>query len=220
MAIRAILFDAGGVLYHRPREDRNLRDFLAGHNLLLRDRAILARALRAASFDVRSGRITRDIFYDAILRMHGLDEHLYAEGREMLLRDAADIELFPGVRETLDMLYDAGYQLAVVSDSGHPARDKVRWLARRGVSVGVWSAFVASCEYGLLKAEGSIFLYTLDLLGAEPERAVFIGHDTAELTRAAELGMTTIAFLPDDPDVDAHYIVSSFYALQDLFVRR
>ncbi len=219
MPIQAILFDAGGVLYHRPREDNHLSAFLEPHDLKLRHRKVVDRALRAARFDVQSGRISREMFYDAILRVHGVeDAALFPEGRAALLRDAADIELYPGVEETLHRLYEAGYRLGVVSDSAHPTREKLDWLVARGLPLALWDVFLVSCEQRQLKAEGALFEHALTQLMLDWDEVAFVGHDTSELARAAELGMTTIAFMPDDPATETEYVITSFYGLQDLFL--
>lgn len=220
LKLTTILFDAGGVLYHRPRQDRHLAAFLEQHGLALRHRKIADRALRAARFDVQSGRITREVFYDAILRVHGLtDESLFPAGREALLSDAADIELYPGVRDVLNVLEEAEYLLGVVSDSAHPAGQKIAWLAERGLSPGLWRAFVVSSEIGALKMECTPFTRALDRLGVTAQEAAFVGHAGHELLCAHEMGITTVAFMLDDPAVETDYVIGSFYGLQDLFLK-
>jgi FMN phosphatase YigB (HAD superfamily) len=217
--IRAILLDTSGVLYHRPREDRHLEVFLMQNGLKLRHRSIVSRGLRAALFDVRTGRISCDTFYDALLRLHGVeDETLFEAGRIALYRDAADIELFPGVVETLIELRDAHYRLGTVSDSGHAAGEKISWLSARGVPPGLWSAFVVSSDFGQVKSERMIFNLALDHMGMTAAETAFVGHNPDELSVAAFIGMMTIAFMPDDPAVEVDYTIGSFYELGDLFV--
>lgn len=217
--LTAVLMDAGGVLYHRPRQDRHLTAFLEGHGLTLRHRRVADRALRAALFDVRSGRIDLDTFYDAVLRVHGIeDEALFPAGREALLQDAADIELYPGVRETLDALEAAGIRLGVVSDSGHVAGEKIAWLAQRGLSPSLWAAFVVSSEVGSLKLDCTPFTHALDRLEVPADAVAFVGHATEELRCAGELGMTTIAFMPDDLAAPSDHVIGSFYGLGDLLL--
>src|SRR5512147_892069 len=110
--IQAILFDTEGVIYHRPRQQRYLEAFLAQHGLTPRHPAILERALRAARFDVLTGRIAVETYFDAVLHTHGIaDPALLEEGRAALYQDAADIELYPGVIETLARLQDANMRL-------------------------------------------------------------------------------------------------------------
>ena len=220
MTLKAIVFDTGGVLYHRPREDRHLAEFLDRHGLKLRHRAVLNRALRAARFDAHTGRISLEDLYDAILRIHNLpeDDEWFAEGREALYRDAADIELFPGVVETLNALQEAGYRLAAVSDTAHAAGEKIAWLAARGLSPGLWTAFIVSSDVGSTLAEGAIFARALRHLDAAAEETAFVGHASDELECASEMSMVTIAFLPDDPGAQAHYTIGSFYGLAELFL--
>ncbi len=212
--ITALLFDTDGVLFHRPRRNRNLATFLAQHGLEPRDPAFEARALRAARFDVMTGRIRRDDYFDAVLRVHGIfDEALLPEGREALLRDAADIELFPGVCETLNALYGAGYRLGAVADAACYAGEHIAWMAVHRVSPGVWSAFVLSPDVGATTAEPAIFECALQQVDAEPPRVAYVGHETAALASASQLGLVTVAFLPDDPLYETDLAIGSFYEL-------
>ncbi len=216
---KAILLDTGGVLYHRPRQDRNLEVFLMQHGLKMRHRSIIERGLRAALFDVRTGRISCATFYDALLRLHGVqDKALFEPGREVLYRDAADIELFPGVIETLIELRDEGYRLGTISDTGHAAGEKISWLSARGVPPGLWSAFIVSSDFGQLKSEPAIFELALDHVGTTAAETAYVGHSPDELGVAAHAGLTTIAFMPDNPAIEVHYQISSFYELADLFL--
>ena len=217
--IRAFLFDTEGVLYHRPRHDRHLAAFLERHGLALRHQSVLERALKAARFDVRTGRISRDAYYDAILRVNGLsDPALFDAGYDALVQDAADIDLFPGVPETLTVLHEAGYYLGTVSNTPHPAGPKIAWLAARRISPGLWTAFVTSPDARVTTADPAIFHLALRQLESSPEDTVYVGHDTNELVHAADIGLLTVAFLPDDPAIETDYYVGSFYELADLFV--
>ena len=82
----------------------------------------------------------------------------------------------------------------------------------------VWDTFMVSSEVGTLKISPEIFEHALLHLGTPADGTAFVGHNTDELQRAAELGMMTIAFLPDEPTVQATHRIGSFYELQDLFV--
>ena len=216
-AIRALLFDTGGVLYHRPRQNRHLKAFLETHGLRLRHPAVLEKGLRAARFDAQTGRISRETFYDGILRINGLqDERLFPAGREAIYRDAVDIELFPGVAEVLSALYEAGVLLGAVSDTSHRAEEKIAWMAARGVPPEVWAVFLVSADVGVTKAEPLIFEHALAALELPPAQVAYVGHATGELISAHEAGLVTVAFLPDDYSVEADWAVGSFYELAEL----
>ncbi len=216
-AIQALLFDTGGVLYHRPRQNRHLKAFLETHGLRLRHPTVLEKALRAARFDAQTGRISRETFYDGILRINGLqDERLFPAGRAAIYRDAIDIELFPGVAETLVALHEAGVLLGAISDTPHRAEEKIAWLEAHGVPSELWAVFVVSAEVGVTKAEPLIFEHALAALGLPPHAVAYVGHATTELLSAHELGLVTVAFLPDDYAVQADCTLGSFYELAEM----
>ncbi len=216
-AIQALLFDTGGVLYHRPRQNRHLQAFLEAHGLRLRHPAVLEKALRAARFDAQTGRISRETFYDGILRINGLqEEQLFPAGRAAIYRDAIDIELFPGVAEVLVALHEAGVLLGAISDTPHRAEEKIAWLEAHGVPSELWTVFLVSADVGVTKAEPLIFEYALEALALAPHAVAYVGHATAELLSAREAGLVTVAFLPDEYTVEADWTVGSFYELAEL----
>jgi FMN phosphatase YigB (HAD superfamily) len=218
--IQAILFDTEGVIYHHPRQQRYLAEFLAQYDLTARHPSILERALRAARFDVITGRIALDTYLDAILHTHGIAApDLLEAGRAALFHDAADIELYPGVIETLTHLQDAGLRLGAVVDSPYTAGEEIAWMAARMLSPGVWNVFTVSSDVGATKSEPLIFERALSRLNLTPEQAAFVGHASEELACAARMGMPTISFLPDDPDVETDYQISTIYGLEELFLR-
>lgn len=217
--IRAILFDTGGVLYHRPRQDRHLSAFLEQHGYKPRHRSVVEKGLRAARFDGQTGRISLDTLYDAILRMHGLDVlELFPAGRQALLRDAADIDLFPGVIETLHLLEERGCLLGTVSDTPHTVAQKSTWLAARGIPLDTWAAFIVSRDVGSTKAEPAIFELALSRMQITAAETAFVGHAAEELRTAHDLGILTIAFLPDDPAFPTDHTIASFFGLAALLL--
>ena len=58
--------------------------------------------------------------------------------------------------------------------------------------------------------------FALWRLGLQPNNAAFVGHATDELLGAAAIGLTTIAFRPDDPNVDADAHIEDLRELDDL----
>jgi FMN phosphatase YigB (HAD superfamily) len=56
-------------------------------------------------------------------------------------------------------------------------------------------------------------------LNLPADRAAFVGHASEELACASRMGLSTISFLPDDPDVETDYQISTIYGLEELFLR-
>jgi putative hydrolase of the HAD superfamily len=216
-SVQAVLFDAHGVLYVRPRGNSRLASLLARHGLALRPSDELRSLLADERLAAYTSRLTLREFNLATLRAHGVDDPRLAEAAlEAMAEDAADVELFPYVAETLARLRSAGYALGIVTDTMHPTSDKLAWLAGRGVPPETFGAVASSVDVGASKPDPEIYLAALRRLGVAPAAAAFVGHATDEIEGAAAIGCVTVAFRPDDPAVLADVRVDDFRLLADL----
>ncbi len=214
MTLKAALFDAGDVLYHRPRrrialtaflEERGLRPLPAG------DPEALTLKRRA-----HAGQISRNEYFDAILGLCGLsDRSQYPEGRRVMDAAQIDVEFFAGVSETLHRLKQAGIRLGVVTNTHDSTECKRQWFSKVGIDT-LWDSFATSCELRLCKPEPGIYLAALAPLDLYPEDAAFVGHAAAELAGAKSLGMTTVAFNGDNESVTGDHVISEFPDLLDV----
>ena len=214
MTLKAILFDAGDILYHRPRRGKALAAFLEERGLvpLPPDQPQRADLKRRA----HAGEISKDEHHDALLELCGVtDPAERAEGRRALDDDQRDVEFFAGVPETLHRLKAAGLRLGVVTNTFDSTATKHGWFARVGIEK-VWDSFATSCELKVNKPDARIYLAALEPLHLAPEKAAFVGHAAAELAGAKALGMTTIAFNRDDETVEADHIISRFSELPEV----
>ena len=199
--IRAVLFDAGDVLYSRATSSTDhARRLLAarGHtaSLGVADAAALDDLRRTASL----GRLGPREYWSAFLAKHGVT----AEERPAILdeidRFADDVAPGPQARETLLALRQRGLVLAVVTDTMYPLERKMRWLERVGVA-DLLDAVSCSTVLGTRKPDPAIYLDALHRIDMRPEHAAFVGHDTGELAGASAIGMATVAVHPDAGDV-------------------
>lgn len=214
MRFKAMLFDAGDVLYRRPRRGKGLTHFLAEHGLpsVSADRQRLAELKRQA----HAGQITKESYQDAVLELHGVrNPALRLRGRRVMDEEQSDIEFFDGVPETLHRLKAAGLRLGVVTNTFDATKDKLEWFSRVGIDA-VWDSFATSCELKVCKPDAHIYLAALEPLGLRPDEAAFVGHAKLELQGAKTLGMTTIAFNADDETVTADHMISRFPELLHL----
>lgn len=205
--IKALLFDAGDLLYHRPREAERLAAFLAELGLSLSPMPKREREkLRTMAF---VGRLTKEEYQNRILEFYGVrDEENLARGRKVLEEENNDVVFFDGVRETLLALKERGLLLGVVTDTYQPTSVKLKWFDEEGIG-HVWDTFVSSCEVGVRKPEPDIYRIALHELGVQPEEAAFVGHKASELDGAKAVGMTTVAFNYGQ-DVEADFYLERF----------
>lgn len=205
--VRALLFDAGDLLYYRAERGRFFAEFLQQAGLNPENNHDGERfSLRQQAY---RGEIDQLDYQKAILRMYGItDPEQITSGLEALKKDENNVEFFKGVAETLIALKVKGYLLGIVTDTANPLHAKLNWFERGGFG-HVWDVITSSLEVGVRKPDPKIYCAALGQLGVTAEQALFVGHKTTELEGAMALGMKTIAF-NYDKDAPADYYVEKF----------
>ena len=213
--VRAYVFDAGDILYHRPNRGAKWNAFLGqlsrgtaeNHN---QERGLLTE-------QAYQGLITQDQYREALLRLYGIDQpELIERGIQILDEEDNAVEFFEGVKETLLALKAEGYLLGIITDTANPIYTKLRWFEWGGFGQ-VWDSLISSQDIGVRKPAPEIYAAALQQLGISAAQAIFVGHKASELEGARAMGMKTIAFNPDE-DAQADIFIENFAdMLHDLF---
>jgi len=105
----------------------------------------------------------------------------------------ADLQLLPGVRETIPRLVESGCRLGLISDTSlTPGRILRQYLAKDGL-LEYFTALTFSDETGYPKPDPRMFTATLEQLRAEPEQAAHVGDTPrTDIAGAKALGMVAI----------------------------
>lgn len=211
--IKAMLFDAGDILYFRPKKLCKLYAFLDEFGI---DKEIVkcdeGKSLKLKAFN---GEINRNQYQEALLRVYGIsDPDAIDLGKMVLEFEDNNIEFFEGVRETLLQLKSDGMYLGIITDTAASTHMKMKWFEKGGFG-HVWDTFISSKEIGVQKPHPKIYLAALKQLGINAEQAIFVGHDASEISGAKAVGMTTVAFNYSD-DVVSDYYVENFSDLLNL----
>jgi len=190
--VRALLFDAGDILYYRPRRGRKLNAFLKELNIELDDHHLVEKKL----LDQRAyrGQITPDQYREALLRIYQVtDPEQVERGKRVLIDEDNDVCFFEGVRNTLAALKEQGYLLGIVTDTASPLYVKINWV-ERGEIGHFWDSIISSQELGVRKPDAKMYQAALQQLGLQAQEAVFVGHKPSELEGARAVGLKTVAF--------------------------
>jgi putative hydrolase of the HAD superfamily len=205
-SIKALLFDAGDILYLRPNRGEALKQFLAEIGLAINPEGedlrtdIKLRAYR--------GDISRDEYFTEMITSYGVSQPDHIRRGKILLAEADDnIRFFDGVCESLQELKSQGYMLGIITDTAVPAYVKMKWFENGGFGE-VWDCYISSREIGYEKPDPRIYYAALNQLGLKPDEAFFVGHSPEELVGADAVGMHTITFNPDDGAVAEHTAVA------------
>ncbi|MEM5775927.1 MAG: HAD hydrolase-like protein, partial [Anaerolineaceae bacterium] len=211
----AVLFDAGDILYYRPRRHALLRPFLRRQGLDLDDLDTQAR--REVELEAYQGQITQDQYREAIIRCYGImNPSLVEEGRQILKEEDNDLEFFDGVAETLHTFKKKGYLLGIVTDTAASISNKLEWFKAGGFG-NVWDTIISSVEIGVRKPHPNIYRAALTQLGVLAEQAGCVGHKASELEGARNTGMITAAF-NYEADAAADYYINHFSELAHLAI--
>lgn len=212
---KAIFFDAGDILYHRPRRGQHLARFLEKHALELKSPSNPAED-KTMKDQAMIGKVSKRDYMEYRLRSMGLDDAAHSEEAiTALQQDSDDVGFFDGARETLDELKKRGYYLGIITDTYHTKAAKIEWLGRNRID-HVWDVFVSSCEEGVRKPHPGIYQAALKQLHLDTSAASFVGHKKSELDGAKAVGMTTIAFNYESA-AEADHFIERFGELLALF---
>ncbi len=211
--IKGIFFDAGNILYHKPRKGIHMRRFIARHKLhAVANVKEEKRKLKDLAFH---GSIDRYEFYERVIRLYGVtDPAMLAEGVNAMLLDATSVEIIDGVPETLKALKKKGFVLGIISDTATPIQVKLSWFDRGGFG-DVFDTFISSKEIGTRKPDSLIYQEAYRKVGLRQEESVFVGHKASELSGARKAGMATIAF-NYDKNARADIFIQNFSDLLNL----
>jgi len=185
-AIRAVIFDYGGVLMrtesHVSREQLGKR---FGLTVLELSRLVFESE---ESQLVQLGRMAPDERWERIGRQLGLQtrEEALAVRREMFAGDELDQQLVAYIRDLRRRV-----KTALLSNA------TVRLVSTLRDELHIEDCFdtvVISAQVGLMKPDPAIYRLVLDRLGVTPQHAVFIDDMPENVSAAVALGMHGIRF--------------------------
>jgi len=205
--VRALLFDAGDLLYYRPERGKYFTEFLDEIGLSSKvDYGHERYLLRQQAY---RGEMDQEEYQREILSLYNITQPGQVDrGLQAMKKDENNVQFFEGVKETLLTLKDEGYLLGIVTDTANPLHAKLSWFERGGFG-HVWDAITSSLDVGVRKPDAKIYCTALEQLGVTVEQTVFLGHKKSELEGAIAVGMKTIAF-NYEADAPADYYIENF----------
>lgn len=213
--IRALIFDAGDILYFRPQRGAGFANFLKELGLEMSPNH--AQQKKAIEYQAYRGQISHDEYREAVVALYDIEQpEQIARGKQALVDDDDNVAFFEGVPETLRALKEQGFLLAIVTDTANSISAKLGWFERGGFG-HVWDAIISSMDIGTRKPDARIYQAALKQLGLTPDQAIFVGHRASELAGARAVGMQTVAF-NYDKDAKADCFIEKFSDLLHLQV--
>lgn len=214
--IKAIFFDAAGILYTRSghTEDFALELLIKGKFSTDPTQEQFTRQLELRS-QANQGLITPLEYWDHFLLIRGVQNPQQRDDFSTeIMNYSNDIIPVPGARETLAGLKKKGFLLGIITDTMYPIEWKMRRLEKAGVAEFI--DFVAcSTELGVHKPDPAIYAHAIKQGNLMNGESVFVGHLGTELEGARRAGMFTIA-IDHDLEARADHYCQSISELLDL----
>jgi HAD superfamily hydrolase (TIGR01509 family) len=210
--VRALLFDAGDILYFRPLKENKFSNFLKELGLEEKWKNLPGKEhIKQLAY---TGQISHEEFHLGYLRLLGIaDPELLERGKCLLAEENIDVEFFEGVKDTLVALKARGYLLGIITNTANSISNKLSWFEQGGFG-NVWDSIISSVEIGVIKPFPEIYQAALKQLDLKPDQAVFVGHRISELDGARAEGLATIAFNYDKGALADFYITDFCELLQ------
>ena len=134
-------------------------------------------------------------------------------------RDASSVDLFPGVRETLERLKEKGYLLSIASS--RTTRTMVQMLEEKEL-VSLFSLFIGVTEVQNAKPHPEPVLKTLETLEVPAPEALVVGDMPVDILMGSRAGARTCGVTYGNStrsellEAGADYIIDSFSQLETL----
>lgn len=187
MAIRAVLFDLGGVVFDSPFAALTALEARSGLPQGAVNSVIVGSGPGGAWARNERGELEPEAFrraFDAELSDAGLD----LRAADVMGAVSAAFRIRPAMVAAVSRLRDRGIRTAAVTNN---------WRIEGGTTLGAevreyFDAFVESAVEGIHKPDPRMYLLALDRLGVEGHEAAFLDDIGRNLKSAAALGITTI----------------------------
>ncbi len=197
MALKAIFFDAAGILYTREGHTEEFALLLLRQNGY---KSEVSQEQLEKQLNLRSrankGLLNHADYWDEFLSMRGVaDPHQRTKFTTEIENYSNNVQPIPGVRETLLELQRRGFLLGIITDTMYPVEWKMLRLEKAGVA-DLIDVVACSTALGAHKPDPAIYSHALHQAGLSPGEAAFVGHLDIELQGAHTAGMVTIAIDP------------------------
>ena len=211
--IRAVVFDADGVLYYRENKDQEFTSFISEFGVKGED--FQGSAINQLRHQAFIGHLTFEQYKTAVLNLYGItDPELVSSMINKALAEKEKINYFKNTLKTLTKLKNRNLYLGIITDTAQPLHVKINKLERGGFG-NLWDSIISSREVGVQKPDPKIYQIALRQLGISSDQAVFVGHKPSELDGARNVGMKTVAFNYEN-GAKADFYIKKFSDLADL----
>ena len=177
--LRAVLFDADGVLQHMVAEWRDELGERSGEDGA--DQTRLLDDIARAERPTMTGEVDLPQSLTQVLEEHDTDLEV-----DEILEAWHDLEVDEDVLDGVRALAGRGLIRALTTNQ---SEQRAAWMQTNLPYDDLFDAHFYSCEMGVAKPDPAYFQHVLDTLGVAPEEALFLDDTAVNVESAAALGL-------------------------------
>lgn len=215
--IKAIIFDAGDVVYYRDEETlKPILDFLGQNDYRVSARQFI-EAYEKYILDTYKGKISKDEHLKKTLRFLKVkfDEQFFNDFVKVFRENFSNIKIKENVLDIFKKIKASGMKICILTDTLTSEEKKWEWLKKINVAQFV-DVIVCSSVTGYTKDQKEAYVAALKKLNVKPNEAIFVGHKKYEMKGAKLVGIKSVSL---EKGTGAYYYINDISKILDLVKR-
>ena len=204
--IKAIIFDAGEVVYYRDEETlKPILDFFKDNRIRVSAKQFI-EAYDKHALEVYKGKISKDRHLETMLEFLKIDFDVpfFNKFAEIFRKSFSNIKINKRASETFEKIKSLGIKIGILTDTVTTEEKKWEWLKKINAARFI-DAVICSSVTGHTKDEKEAYEAVLQKLKLNKEDVIFVGHKKYEM-QGAKLAHIKSVSLEKDAGGD-HYII-------------
>lgn len=212
--IKAIIFDAGEIVYYRDEETlKPIIDFLKKKCLSISTKQF-KKALDEYILEAYKGRISKDEHLKKTLEVLNIkfDSGFFNEFVQVFRENYSNIKIRENISEVFEKIKSSDIKIAILTDTFTTEEKKWEWF--KGINVAQFiDVIVCSSVTGHTKDEKEAYETALQKLRIKPEDAIFVGHNEYEMKGSKLAGIKSISL---EKNIGEDYYIQDISKILDL----
>lgn len=192
--VKAIIFDAGDVIYYRDEETlKPILNFLKKNGYKVSARQFL-EAYDKYILATYKGKISKDTHLKKMLQYLKIksDNNFFNEFAKIFRQYFSNIKIKHNIFEIFEKLKSLGIKIAILTDTLTTEEKKWAWLKSINVAQFI-DIVVCSSVTRRTKDEREAYIITLKKLNIHANEAIFVGHKNYEMKGAKLAGIKSVS---------------------------
>ena len=213
--IKAVIFDAGEVVYYRDEETlKPILDFLKKNRINVSGKQFI-KAYDAYALAAYKGNISKDEHLKKtlqFLKIKKYDDEFFNEFAKVFRKEFSNVKIKESTYKTFEKIKSLGIKIGILTDTLTTEEKKWEWLRKINVAQFI-DAVICSSVTGYTKDEKEAYESALQKLSVNNEDAIFVGHKKYEMKGAKLAGIKSISM---EKDAGGDYYIKDISEILDL----